>query len=156
RAFASPSSPVFLVDVDPASPERGTFQPLDHRAYPSALRFVPAHTLAVKPQAGVVLRPGTLYAAVVRRDAAVPDLGTPMDLEIVKWTSRRTDPREEAARAIHAAAFDQLHALGVARDRVAAVALFRTQVPHAVTARLLDVVTRLPPAKAPRILEAAW
>jgi hypothetical protein len=44
----------------------------------------------------------------------------------------------------------------VPRDRVAGIALFRTQVPHAVTSRMLDVVTRLPAAKGPRIVEASW
>ncbi len=156
RGFASAASPVFLVDVDPASPERGAFYPLEHRLYATALRFVPASTLAVKPLAGVVLRPGTLYAAVVQRDLAVPDLGTRMDLEILKWTRPRDDAREEAARALHAAAFDQIAALGVARDRIAAVALFRTQVPYAVTARLLTAVAQLPPERAPRVVKASW
>ena len=155
-AFASAESPVFLLDVDPASPDRGTFYPLDHRLYTRSLRFVPAHTLAVKPPPGVVLRPGTLYAAVVRRDLTAPPLGTRMDLEILKWTSPRADAQEEAARALHAAAFDQLAALGVGRADVAALAVFRTQVPHAVTARLLAAVAELPADRAPRILQARW
>src|SRR5262249_18749720 len=68
RASASSSSPVSLAAVDPSSPERGTFVPVEHRYSPSALRLVPAGTLAVKPIAGAVLRPATLYAAVVRRE----------------------------------------------------------------------------------------
>jgi fermentation-respiration switch protein FrsA (DUF1100 family) len=153
---ASAASPVFLVDVDPRSPERGTFQPLEHRFYPSALRFVPANTLAVKPVQGLVLRPGTLYAAVVRRDLAADELGTVMDLEILKWTGPRADAREEAARRMHAGVFDYLGSLGAPRERVAGIALFRTQVPYAVTARLLDAVARLPPTRSPRVVTAAW
>jgi hypothetical protein len=156
RGFASAASPVFLVDVDPESPERRSFRPLEHRYYPKDLRFVPESTLAVKPVAGEVLRAGTLYAAVVRRDLVEPGLGTSMDLEVLKWTSPRADPGEERARLLHAGAFAELAALGVPRERIAAIALFRTQVPHAVTSRMLDVVTHLPAARAARVVEARW
>ncbi len=160
RATLSARSPVFLADVDPASPERGTFYPLDHRYYPTALRFVPEGTLAVKPVAGFVLRPGTLYAAVVRRELGGQgsELGTVMDLEAVKWTRPRADPHEEAARRLHADALDYLASLGAPRERIAGVALFRTQVPEAVTTRMLEVATRLSgqPGRAPRVIEARW
>jgi hypothetical protein len=156
RASASARSPVFLVDVDPASPERGTFVPLEHRWYAEATTFVPAGTLAVKPLAGFVLRPDTLYAAVVRRALGGAPLGTSFDLEIVKWTAPRADPAEERARSLHAPALDYLAELGVPRDDVAAIAIFRTQIPQAVTARMLDVATHLPRGSEPRILSAAW
>ncbi len=157
RATLSAAAPFFLVDVDPESPERGTFQPLQHRFYGETLRFVPANTLAVTPVAGRVLRPGTLYAAVLRRDLAGTEaLGTSLDLEILKWTGPRQDPREEAARRLHAPAFDYLDSLGAPRERVAAIALFRTQVPHAVTRSLLAAVTRLPSTQTPRVVTAGW
>jgi hypothetical protein len=158
RALASATSPVFLVDVDPASPERGAFVPLTHRFYAEARSYVPAHTLAVKPAAGALLRPGTLYAAVVRRELGGPGaaLGTAMDLEIVKWTSPRPEAREERARLLHQGALDLVAALGVPRERVAALAVFRTHTPHAVTARLVDVIAHLSRAEAPRVLDAAW
>ena len=156
RAFASASSPVMLVDVDPDSPERGTLRPLVHRVYRSGMRFVPSNTLAVKPTAGDILRPGTLYAAVVRRDLIAAGLGTTMDLEAIKWTAARADAREERARKLHAPAFDRLASLGVPREQVAAIALFRTQVPEAVTARMLEVATHQPPSRSPRIVEASW
>ncbi len=93
---------------------------------------------------------------MVRRDLVAEALGTVMDLEILKWTSPRDDAREEAARRMHASVFDYLASLGAPRDRIAGIALFRTQVPHAVTARLLDAVTHLPKARSPRVLSAAW
>ncbi|MEO7329607.1 MAG: hypothetical protein ABI193_13590 [Minicystis sp.] len=152
--------PVFLVDVDPRSPERGRFVPLTHRYYPDDLRFIPAHTLAEKPLPGFVLRGGTLYAAVVRRDLGLPDnpapLGTTLALEALKWTEKRRDPVEEAARLTHDEAFDFLGKMGVDRAQVAAIALFRTQVPEAVTARMLEVARSLPPDRAPRIVSAEW
>ncbi|HVY45294.1 MAG TPA: hypothetical protein VHB21_05415 [Minicystis sp.] len=159
EATRAPSSPVLLVDVDPASPERGALYPLEFRLFGAGNRFVPANTLAIKPVAGFVLRPGTLYAAVVRRalgDAAGRPLGTTRDLELVKNTRPRTDADEEAARRLHAGAFDALAAMGVAREDVAAIALFRTQRPAAITERLLDVAARLSGDAAPRIVDAAW
>jgi len=153
---------VFLVDVDPASPERGTFIPLARRYYQSAYRHVPAHTIAIKPLPGFVLRGDTLYAAVVRRDlgdASGAPLGTTPDLEAIKWTEPRPDAAEERARALHARAFDRLTALGAGRADIAAIALFRTQAPHAVTERLLDTITRLTQpahARAPRVASAEW
>lgn len=156
RATMSASAPIFLVDVDPQSPERGSFLPIAHRVYDAEARFVPARTFAVKPIAGVVLRPSTLYAAVVRRELGGRDLGTTMDLEIVKWTSPRADAREERARELHAHALDLIASLGAPRDRIAALALFRTHAPHAITARLVDAIEHLPPGKKARVLEARW
>jgi fermentation-respiration switch protein FrsA (DUF1100 family) len=157
---AGKGDPVFLVDVDPKSPERGRFFPLVHRYYPEALRFIPAHTLAEKPLPGFVLRGGTLYAAVVRRDLGRADnpapLGTTLELEALKWTDKRPDPVEEAARLLHAEALDRLAALGVGRAEIAAIALFRTQVPEAVTAGMLEVARALPPDHAPRVVSAEW
>ena len=156
----SERDPVFLVDVDRSSPEYGRFFPLVHRYYPEALRFVPAHTLAEKLLPGFVLRGGTLYAAVVRRDLGLPDnpapLGTSLDLEALKWTAPRPDPVEEAARLTHRDTFDLLGKMGVGRPQIAAIALFRTHVPEAVTAGMLEVARALPPDRAPRVVRAEW
>ena len=160
RLAAGKGDPVFLVDVDPKSPELGRFVPLVHRYYPEALRFVPAHTLAEKPLPGFVLRGGTLYDAVVRRDLGLADnpapLGTTLELEALKWTEKRPDPVEEAARLLHAEALDRLATLGIGRAEIAAIALFRTQVPEAVTAGMLEVARALPPDHAPRVVSAEW
>ncbi|WP_437967875.1 hypothetical protein WMF04_00635 [Sorangium sp. So ce260] len=152
-------SPVFLIDVDPRSPERGALVPLELRYHRAPLRFIPAGTLAAKPVPGIVLRPDTLHIAVVRRDLGDPGgqpLGTTRDLERAKWTGTLSDPSEERARALHAEPLDYLSSRSVARGEIAAVALFRTGTPHAVSERLLDAATRLPPALAPRIVSAAW
>jgi hypothetical protein len=153
------TSPVFLMDVDPASPERGALVPLEVRYYPSALRYVPRSTLAVKPLAGFVLRPGTLYAAAVRRDlgdASGAPLGTSASLEAIKWTAPRADPIEERARLLHTSALDFIEERGALRDDIAAVALFRTDVPHAVAEKLFEVATSLPKELSPRIVKVEW
>ena len=155
----APGSPVALIDVDPKSPTRGRRVPLGLRYYDEDLRYVAKGTLALTPPPGHLLRPGTLYAAVVRRDlgdAAGHPLGTAPDLEAMKWTRARADPVEEAARRLHAPALDELERAGFARKDLAAVALFRTQVPHAVFEAMFDVATHLPTALAPRIWRAAW
>ncbi|HTN89191.1 MAG TPA: hypothetical protein VL242_36185 [Sorangium sp.] len=153
------ASPVFLIDVDPRSPERGALIPLELHHVAAPLRFMPAGTLAAKPVPGVVLRPDTLHLAVVRRDLGDPDgrlLGTTRDLERLKWTGPLPDPVEERARALHAGPLDYLASRGVARGDIAAVALFRTGTPHAVSEHLFQAATRLPPPLAPRLVSAAW
>lgn len=144
------SSPFLLVDVDPSSAERGTFRPVELKYVDADERYVPKGTLAMKPVAGFVLRSKTLYAAVVRRGAT--GLGTSDAFEHLKWTSPRADAVDEAARALHAPAFDELARLGVPRDDIAAIALFRTGEPEAVTHALLDVAARYPA----RVVDAEW
>jgi hypothetical protein len=175
----SPSAPIALVDVDPASPEKGTFYPLAFHATSRDMRYVKAGTLAVRPIDGFALRPRTLYAAVVRRSfgGAQGGLASPPDLDIVLAAAPRSDPIEERARALHAPAIAALEALGIARHDIASIALFRTGAPHAVVEKLLTVVDEMlarppsPPAKAtrgaalspeqgsklaPRIVSAEW
>lgn len=153
------SAPVVLVDVDPASPEKGTFFPLTFRATTRDMRYLKAGTLAVRPLDGFVLRPSTLYAAVVRRSfGAVPGgLATSPALDAVLSSTPRADPTEERARARHAPAADALEALGVARADIAALAVFRTGAPHAFKEKLVRSVDDLltTPA-APRVVSAEW
>lgn len=158
RATVSTSSPTFLMDVDAASPDRGKLVAIEARTHARATAYVPAGTLALKPLAGLVLRPGTLYAAVVRRslgDAVGAPLGTTADFEAIKATSPRSTPTLERARLLFAPAFDVLASRGVARGDVAALAVFRTGRPHASTAKLVASLDRLPPQHAPRLLDAA-
>ena len=150
------SSPLVLIDVDPASPERGKRWPLEHRYYPQPLTLVPANSLVVEPVGGFVLRPRTLYAAVVRRSLDAPQLGTSVDLEAIKSTSPQPDPIVERARRLHEPAFDELERHGIERADVAAVALFRTQDPLAGMLALYESATHLPSAQAPRLLRAEW
>jgi hypothetical protein len=153
------ASPIFLVNVDPASNDRGTFIPLQFRYYPTATTYVPQGMLAMKPVPGMVMRPNTLYASVVRRelnDKGGQPLGTTADLEYVKWTDHRIDVNEERARLMHYDVLNYLATLGVARVDVAGIALFRTQTPAAVTAKMFDVATHLPSQYQPKVLSAAW
>ena len=146
----SPGAPIALMDVDPASPERGTTYPIAFRATHRPMRYLAAGTLAVRPLDGFVLRPGTLYAAFVRRSfGAVPGgLGAAPDLAAVLSKTPRADADEERARALHAPAVAALETAGIPRDDLAALAVFRTGRPHLLTEKLVEAVDALftPPA----------
>ncbi len=75
---------------------------------------------------------------------------------IVKSTRPRADKIEEDARQIHRGAFEALDGLGVDRADVAAIAVFRTQHPTAITERLLEVAAHLTGENTPRFARAAW
>jgi hypothetical protein len=159
EATMSIKSPLFLIDVDPKSPERGSFIPVESRYFASSLRYLPARSLAVKPVPGFVLRPGTLYAAVLRRDLGDREerpLGTTPEFEQIKSPTPVSDAAAERARRLHAGAFDYLASLGVGRDDIAAAALFRTGVPHVIAEQLFEIATSLPPDLSPRLLGATW
>jgi pimeloyl-ACP methyl ester carboxylesterase len=153
-------SPIFLMDVDPKSPERGRFVPLDVRYYPTALTYIPEKTVAAKPMLGFVLRPGTLYAYVLRRDLnddKNQPLGTTTELEMVKWTSERISPFEEAARKVHKDTFDYLSkTVLVKRDEIGGIALFRTGAPHELSVKLFEAGTTLTGTSAPNMVDATW
>lgn len=58
-------APVELVDVDPASPERGRRFPLRLRYRDEASLYLPAHHLIALPPFGATLRGGTRYALLL-------------------------------------------------------------------------------------------
>jgi hypothetical protein len=61
----SAGSAVWLMDVDPASPERGRRFPVEVAAVDGSMPWDPPHALALLPMQGAPLRPSTRYAAVV-------------------------------------------------------------------------------------------
>lgn len=63
---ADRSQPILLVDVDPASPERGSLTPLV-ATVPPADTYVPDNLLAVAPRPGFVLAPKRTYAFVIQK-----------------------------------------------------------------------------------------
>lgn len=147
----SAGAPIVLVDVDPASPETGTFYPIALHATTRDMRYVKAGTLAVRPLDGFVLRPGTLYAAVVKRSfGGVPGgLATSPDLDAVLAKTPRGGAAPERAHAQHAPSVAALEQLGVARADIAALAVFRTGAPHLPNERLVRAVDDLFAAPAP-------
>jgi hypothetical protein len=61
--------PLYLIDIDPASPERGTKHPIVGKTLVED-SYVPSNVLAMAPRPGIVLRAKTKYAYVIARDFA--------------------------------------------------------------------------------------
>ncbi len=117
---------LFLVDIDPTSPERGRRIPVDSSFAADATRWHDGNLLAVQPVWGLPLRPSTRYALVLTKSLASTPRG---------WTAL-TDPTSEGhayLRDLEETLF-QLH---VDVDDVAYATLFTTQDPTAEMARLV-------------------
>lgn len=125
---AEPGAPILLVDVDPASPGRGTLLPVV-AGTPVPDDFVPRNLLTVAARPGIILEPDRKYAFVVMRslgDAAGAPLGTPAALAQLARGETPPGARGEAARALHAPLWETLDRLGVERAGVAAATVFTT------------------------------
>lgn len=116
---------VFLVDVDPDSPDVGTRHPIALHFQDCPTRFWSAHTLAIRPVYGLPLASDRTYAAVVTTGLNSAD-GEPFarsaDLEAVL-----AGESDAAVDAIYGPALDALEAAGVTRDAILSLAVFTTQ-----------------------------
>lgn len=116
---------VFLMDIDSASP--AAFQRI-----PVAVRFDAARGwLALRPHDGHALVPGRRYAAVVTT-GVLDDRGAPIGpgeafQQIRDAPARPSDPRSAEAYDHYSPVLATLASNGVARERVAALAVFTTQ-----------------------------
>jgi hypothetical protein len=140
RATLSAESPLQLVDVDPASPQRGERVPLQWYVRDSATRYWAAHTLAVAPVHGYPLRPATRYALVATtalRGAGAVALSRDADLDAVLAESGG-DEAVGAARRLYAPAVTALEAAGVPRARVLSLSVFTTGDPTSEFFRAAD------------------
>ena len=131
---------VLLVDVDPASPERGRLFPLLIDT-PTVDDYLPPHVLAVAPRPGIVLAPKRQYAYVVRRahgDLAGKALGVPAELDQLRQGKQPAGALGAAALALHAPLWATLKTLGLASAEVAAATVFTTGDAVAEFAALTD------------------
>ncbi len=148
-AFASlaASSPVFLVDADPASPDAGKRTPVKVSFDDDGGPYGAPHLLTVLPYQGRPLRPGTRYAAVVTtavRDASGASIGiAPAMADLA--AGRAPAGVGDAALAEMRGALDVLRPL-TDLSAVAAMAVFRTDTPLAGMETLTkDVLSRPAP-----------
>nr|HPH69283.1 hypothetical protein [Kofleriaceae bacterium] len=120
----SSTAPALLIDIDPASTERGARYPLVAKTLlPDA--YVPSGTLALAPYPGTVLRPSTKYAFVVRR-AMAPGFERAAEFDaLVKGTDATNSTREKAA-ALYAPLWPALMTAGVDLDDVLVATVFTT------------------------------
>lgn len=128
---------VYLVDIDPASPERGRRFPLKvtFRAEGGVSR--PDHLLALVPEIGFVRRPNTIYAAVVTdsvKDAAGEPLGRSeaFHAAFVGEEGAHAQAAKDLALLREFLTTEKLDA-----SRVAGAAVFRTMDPEAPLRRLV-------------------
>lgn len=139
---ADKASPILLVDVDPASSDRGALTPLVATT-PPADGWVTDYTLAAAPRPGFVLHPKRKYAFVVMKslgDADGKPLAAPAGLDDLKAGKAPAGAKGEAAAALYAPLWETLKTVGVAADDVAAATVFTT---GDVVAETADLATAL-------------
>lgn len=120
EASVEPGSAVFVIDVDPDSPERGRRAPIDARYLADGGPYGGTDLLVVLPYPGVPLAPDTLYAVVVTTRLRRAD-GARL---------RRSDPSSTETTA-HGRAREALDELGVGEGEIADLAVIRTGDPTA-------------------------
>ncbi|MCP4806958.1 MAG: hypothetical protein GY913_18175 [Proteobacteria bacterium] len=113
-----PSSALFLIDIDPDSPEFGRRIPVEWDFQEDETTFQSSNLLTLAPLPGIPLRPSTTYAAGVTTKVAAqhPDFA-----EVFS----SADPDFEQHELLGAALFEQ----GVGTDEVAIATVFTTQDP---------------------------
>ncbi|HUT55941.1 MAG TPA: hypothetical protein VM658_21295 [bacterium] len=146
RASLAPGSVIFLIDIDPDSPERGRRFPLDAQFYPKHPRLI-SHAdnlLAIMPVPGFILRENTLYAAGVLRSLG-DGQGAPLRSYAEVAAQGTSGALGERARELNETAYNALaDAGGIAPTDLAALTVFRTGDPTARTRQLFDGVKDLP------------
>jgi len=144
-----PESSVFLVDVDPNSPERGRRFPLILRFYAErpSLFMGPENLLALLPLPGFVLRENTTYAAVVMKNLASKD-GRPLAASAEFQTLAQGKTPEAKLGAAAAESYRPLWAwlqeAGIPTEEVAGATVFTTGDPTARMLRIFEAVERMP------------
>ena len=145
-ALASDSA-LALLDIDPASPERGERKLVSWSFRTSAGVYAPSNTLAFMPALGYPLRRSTRYALVVTD--AVRARGEPVEraaeLDALLGTGSASAPLQ-AARTALSDAVSEIERAGVARDEIVHLTVFTTNDPVASTETLRDFVVGSFPA----------
>ncbi len=138
---ADPSSPILLLDVDPASPERGRTYPVVAESLDPD-QYTAENVLAVATRPGFVLRSGTKYAVVVMASANDAD-GKPLhpnDLLSRIMSGGAPAAGEEAAFTLYADLVSTLDLASVDKAGVAGATVFTTARVVEETAALGDAV----------------
>lgn len=151
EASLAPGSPLFLIDIDPASPDRGRRFPIQARFYKSPPRYMPACSrdlLAFMPVPGFVLRENTLYAAGVMSSLGGhggDPLGPSPALEAISQGRSPEGGLGGKALSLYGPALEALSSMGISASDLAALTVFRTGDPTARLVQLFDGVKDMPP-----------
>ncbi|APR87405.1 hypothetical protein A7982_12754 [Minicystis rosea] len=125
---ADKTSPILLVDVDPASQERGTLTPVVATT-PPVDGWISENTIAAAPRPGFVLHPKRKYAFVVMKslgDADGKPLASPAALDQLKAGTAPEGAKGAAAVTLYQPLWDTLKTIGVEAAGVAAATVFTT------------------------------
>jgi hypothetical protein len=153
-----PSASVFLMDVDPASPERGTLHPCVVEYEDRLTLFWPGETVAIRPVHGFPLAPNRTYAAVVTSGVTPAAGGTyARDADFAALLGTGGDADVVAARALYQPALDTLATEGVDLDQVISLAVFTTEDPTAIGFAIRDWLRdETEPHVVPDAIPADW
>lgn len=152
-ALSSESS-VQLIDIDPASPERGERKLISLRWERDAVLFVPENTLSFMPAVGFPLRPATRYALVVTDALLGAEGGRVGANDSLRAALGLVDGEGSAHSDALATSLPELAAAGVAAESIAHLAVFTTNSPAEETARIRDWLHDS--YDAPTVREALW
>jgi len=139
---AGGDQPIFLVDVDANSPEKGTFYPVVIDT-PTPDDYAPANLLAVAPRPGIILTAKRTYAFVVMRsfkDASGAAMGVPPYLDMLRQGLQPPSANGAQALALYTPFFAALQAAHIDTTQVAAAAVFTTGDEVADDAALYDAL----------------
>ncbi|MEM9691462.1 MAG: hypothetical protein AAGA56_02870, partial [Myxococcota bacterium] len=134
---ADPSAPVWLIDVDPDSPARGTLFPTTAATIPTDA-YTPDHLLGLAAAPGIVLVAGRRYAYVVTSGVLTAD-GLPTE-PAPALEQLRTGGAEADAVELYAPLWETLEQTGLDANRVVNATVFRVGDVVADTAALTDRV----------------
>jgi hypothetical protein len=144
-----PDARVFLVGIDPASPDHGRRYPVQVAFRADGGLYGAPNLLAVLPLQGIPLRPRAAYAAVVMRslgDAAGDPLGVSLEMATIA-AGKRPPSLSEPAHATYQKAAAALRDAGVDLAAVAGMAAFTTGDPTEGLAKVrADMLARQAPA----------
>jgi predicted esterase len=146
EASLDPAAAVYLVDIDPDSPARGTRTPVLTKFTEAAGEAIGPDWLAVLPYPGFPLAERTTYALVATRRLRAAD-GDPVladdDFAAVMAGEPPDDPDLARAQALYQPLADWLdEAGGDERADVAAAAVFTTGAPTDLLGAIREVIRR--------------
>ncbi|MCA9772520.1 MAG: hypothetical protein KC466_08925 [Myxococcales bacterium] len=150
-ASTSAGASVYLMDVDPGSPERGRRIPIaaHFRAKPGKYR--PPNLLTLLPVQGYPLRAETLYAAVVTRgvrDALGHPIPVVPEVVLSRLGVAPVGPRGAEMVALYRNLWETLAAIGEGDEEVAVATVYRTMDPVGEQVALGEFVRSQPPPVA--------
>ncbi len=120
---------VYILNIDPTSPQLGQRALVDFNFYAAATSFLPGNVLAIRPVPGFPLQPKTTYAVVVT--TAVKDTtGAAVGPEQAFWDVFVGQPQgqaEQQTAAFYQPLITELESEGVALSTIAGASIFTTQ-----------------------------